>query len=123
MKHDLLLFVALIVILTACTTNDPAQTAQAYFQAVVGDDQERLGDLVCAAQEREARAAAASFRGTGASLENLQCETIGTDGTYQIVRCLGRIVMNYQGEQRQFALASYRMIQENNAWRWCGEAG
>ncbi len=116
------LLIFLACLLAACSTDTPAQTARSYFEAIVNDDQETLANLVCAAQENEARASAASLRGTGASLENLSCESAGTDGDYQIVQCQGKIIVPYQGEQREFALGRYRIIHENNGWRWCGEA-
>lgn len=120
--HLWFLLIFLPCLVAACSPDTPAQTARSYFEAIVNDDQEKLGDLVCAAQESEARASAASFRGTGASLENLSCESAGPDGDYLIVQCQGKIVVTYQGEQREFALGRYRIIQENNGWRWCGEA-
>jgi hypothetical protein len=95
---------------------------EAYFQAIIDDQPERLAELSCAAWESDALTAATSFRNTGAALEGMQCEAAGEDAGYQIVQCQGRIVVVYQGEERAFPLARYRVIQENNAWRMCGEA-
>lgn len=110
--------------LAACSSGEsPAQVVEAYFQAVVADQPERLAELSCAAWEADALTAAASFRGTGATLENIQCEPAGEDMGYQIVQCQGRIVVVYQGEERAFPLTRYRVVQAANAWRMCGEAG
>jgi hypothetical protein len=110
------------LLLASCASESPLQVVEAYFQAIIDDEPERLAGLSCAAWEADALTAAASFRGTGAVLEGLQCESVGEDAGYQIVQCQGRIVVVYQGEQRAFPLGRYRVIQEDNAWRMCGEA-
>jgi hypothetical protein len=119
----LLLICACLFVLTACATESPAQVVEAYFQAIIDDQPERLAELSCAAWEADALTAATSFRNTGATLDGMQCEANGEEAGYQIVQCQGRIVVVYQGEERAFPLTRYRVIQENNAWRMCGEAG
>ncbi len=108
--------------LAACASETPAQVVEGYFQAIIADEPVRLAELSCAVWEADALTAASSFRGTGAKLEELQCEAAGEDAGYQIVQCQGRIVVVYQGEERAFPLARYRVMQEDNAWRMCGEA-
>lgn len=123
MTKTRLLIAACVLMLAGCASETPAQVVEAYFRAIIEDQPERLAELSCAAWEADALTAAASFRGTGAALEDLQCEAAGEDAGYQIVQCQGRIVVVYQGEQRAFPLSRYRVVQENNAWRMCGEAG
>jgi hypothetical protein len=122
MTKILLILSLCLLVLAACASETPAQVVEAYFQAVIADQPERLAELSCAAWETDALTAVTSFRGTGATLEDLQCEAAGEDAGYQIVQCQGRIVVVYQGEQRAFPIDRYRVLQEDNAWRMCGEA-
>ncbi|HLV36663.1 MAG TPA: hypothetical protein VKY59_16185 [Spirillospora sp.] len=110
-----------VLSLARCTTNDPAALVESYLQAVIDDNTEQLAELVCAAREADALTAAASLRGTGASLQDMQCTVIEVDAAYQIVQCQGRIVVTYQGEQRELPLGRYRLILERDSWRVCGE--
>ena len=119
----ILLMLMCAFLLAACASESPAQVVEAYFQAIIDDQPERLAELSCAAWEASALTAATSFRNTGAALGGMQCEAAGEDAGYQIVQCQGRIVVVYQGEERAFPLTRYRVIQEDNAWRMCGEAG
>jgi hypothetical protein len=112
----------LLLGLSACAAGNPAQVVEAYFQAIVADEIEHLSELTCAAREAEALAAAASFRGTGATLEGMQCQVTEGDETYQIIQCQGTIAVSYQGELRTFPLGRYRLVREENIWRVCGEA-
>lgn len=112
-----------LLILAGCASNDnPAQVVEAYFQAIIADETERLADLTCAAYEAQAMTLASSFRNTGAELEDISCQQAGTDGDYNIVQCQGKIVVQYQAELREFPLSRYRIIQEDGDWRMCGEA-
>jgi hypothetical protein len=120
-KANLLLMLCGLL-LAACAAESPAQVVEAYFQALIADEPERLAELSCAAWEADALTAATSFRNTGAALEELQCQPSGEEAGYQIIQCQGRIVVTYQGEQRAFPLGRYRAVQENSAWRMCGEA-
>src|SRR5690606_40793408 len=79
-----------VLSLARCTTNDPAALVESYLQAVIDDNTEQLAELVCAAREADALTAAASLRGTGASLQDMQCTVIEVDAAYQIVQCQDR---------------------------------
>jgi hypothetical protein len=39
-----------------------------------------------------------------------------------IVQCDGKIVATYGTEDTEFPLTSYRVVQEDGEWKWCGEA-
>ncbi|MBZ0303901.1 MAG: hypothetical protein K8J31_29455 [Anaerolineae bacterium] len=109
--------------LAACAAHaDAAQVVETYFRAVVGNQRDRLSELSCTAWETHALTTAASFQGTSARLENMQCQVVESNEGYQIVQCQGRITVAYQGEQREFPLGRYRVEQEDGAWRVCGEA-
>jgi hypothetical protein len=120
--HRFILVLVVVIILTGCAAaDDPGRTAEAYFQALVDDDTARLADLTCTAFEAQAQANASSFRGTGARLVDLQCQLTTTETTYSIVTCRGKIVIAYQGEDREFPLGQVQMIQQEGSWRMCGE--
>lgn len=107
------------LLLTGCASDDPAKVVEDYFTAIINDDIERLAELTCAEYENEAITAAASFRGTGAQLQDMQC-SMSED--YNIVQCQGKIVVSYGAELREFPLGRYRIVQEDGLWRVCGEA-
>ncbi len=123
LRYSMLLFC--LTSMAGCATangTDPAQVVEAYFQAIIDDETERLANLTCAAYEADARTLATSFRNTGAELQDVSCQPAGTDGDYNIVDCQGKIVVQYQAELREFPLSGYRTIQEDGTWRMCGEA-
>jgi hypothetical protein len=121
MQRKWLILLLCVMSLARCTADDPAALVESYLQAVVDDNSEQLAELVCAAREIDALRAAASLRGTGASLQDMQCTVIEADAAYQIVQCQGRIVVTYQGEQRELPLGRYRLVLEGDSWRVCGE--
>jgi hypothetical protein len=49
----------------------------------------------------------------------MACAATGDGAT---VSCQGQIVALYGAEQTEFPLTSYRVIQEDGEWKWCGEA-
>jgi hypothetical protein len=121
--RKLLLLILGVLMLVGCASGDnPASVVEAYFQAITADETGRLADLTCAAYEAQAMTLATSFRNTGAELQGMSCQQAGTDGDYNIVQCQGKIVVQYQAELREFPLSRYRIIQEDGAWRMCGEA-
>ena len=118
-----LLFLLGLTLLTGCVAEaDPTEVVEAYFRAIIADETSRLPVLTCAAYESNAQTLATSFRNTGAELQDMTCQSTGTHGDYNIVTCQGKIVVQYQAELREFPLSSYRLIQEDNTWRMCGEA-
>jgi hypothetical protein len=119
-----LLFVLMMVILAACasggTGSDPAQTVERYLQAKVDGDRDALQGLICASMEQNLDREAASFSGVDARLEGMDC-TFNQDAS--TVTCSGEIVATYGGEDRNFALSTYIVVQEDGEWKWCGEGG
>ena len=109
--------------LTSCASqNDSAHVVEDYFQAIVHYDFERLAELTCAEKEADAIKTATSFRGTDAAIQDMQCSVAETNEGYNIVQCQGKIVVSYQAELREFPLGRYRIIQQGDTWRVCGEA-
>lgn len=117
--------IGLSIALVACSNppaNDPAQRIEAYLQARVKGEVERMIALSCAAWEPNARLEATSIQGRNPSLDALACRTDATEGNTAFVSCSGRIVTNYDGERREFDLAErqFLAVQEGGEWRMCG---
>lgn len=120
----------LLLWLTACgggsAGGDPARITESYLRAKIAGEANTIRALLCAEMEavleREVNAFASV---TGAELVDLACArdaASGADGE-AVVSCAGRIVAQYGTEKAEFPLASYRLVQEDGEWKWCGEAG
>jgi hypothetical protein len=70
--------------------------------------------------EAELEREAMSFNGVDATVENMACTR---DDNASTVTCTGAIVAVYAGENREFPLGVYNVVQEDGEWKWCGEAG
>lgn len=128
-----LLFVILLIagVLTGCGGNNTATTDTAsggeadaaviaveqYLAAKVAGDDEALRPLLCAEKEADFQQEASSFDTVEASIEAMECSRDG-DNT---VRCTGQIVAVYGGEDTEFPLSAYRVVEEDGVWKWCGE--
>jgi hypothetical protein len=117
------LFVLVAVVLAACGGasggGDPAKVVADYLTAKVAADEAAMRPLLCSAMEADLAREASSFAGLGATLENMTCTR---DGESNTVTCTGAIVATYGTEASEFPLASYSVVQEDGAWKWCGEA-
>jgi hypothetical protein len=47
----------------------------------------------------------------------MQCTSL--DGSK--VKCDGKITAQYGNEKNEFPLVTYRVVQEDGEWKWCGE--
>lgn len=118
-------FLALLILLglVACAEeSNPIPTVETYLQARVSSNTEELQRLSCAEWEAQAALQADSFRGMDAKLEGLSCASEGEDGDFTLVACQGKIVTTYNGETREWPLGTYRLTQEDDEWKFCGEA-
>jgi hypothetical protein len=52
----------------------------------------------------------------------MKCQEAGSDGSYTLVQCQGKIVADYNGEKQEFDLNRrvFRAILEGGEWRMCG---
>lgn len=91
-----------------------------YLQAKIEGKKDTLQGLLCASQEANLDREAASFSGVKAHLENAVCKK---DADANTVTCSGAIVADYNGENTNFPLTKYNVVQEDGQWKWCGEAG
>lgn len=115
-----LIFVFLLL-LTACTSSDtdsdPAVRAvESYLQAKISGDEDGIRSWICSDLESIIENETASFASVEASLEDMSCSS-----NENIVSCTGNIVALYGTETREFPLSTYRVVQEDGEWRWCGE--
>jgi hypothetical protein len=117
-----LLFV-LAVLLVACggaSAGDPAATVEQFLQAKVAGDATAIRGLLCAEMEANYEREAMTFAGvSGVELDGMSCSQVGET---EVVACTGRIVAMYGTEENEFPLVSYRVVQEDGAWKWCGES-
>ena len=104
------------------TNNDDTagKVVEQYLQAKIDGKKDTLRDLLCAAQEANLDREAQSFSGVKAHLDNAICKK---DANANTVTCSGAIVAEYNGENTNFPLTKYNVVQEDGQWKWCGEAG
>jgi hypothetical protein len=112
--------------LSACGSGEPeagaARAVEAYLQARVQANLDQLTLLSCPEWEGQARIEATAFQSMKAQLEGVTCQANGSEGSFTLVACQGKIVTNYQGEAREWSVADhpYKVIQQDGEWRMCG---
>ena len=123
MLRRMIIFFFSIFILSACGTTeiagDPADTVEQYIEAKTSGNADVIGQLLCSQMEADLAREARSFASVEAHIEEMICTRVGDS---DVVRCDGKIVATYGLEDRDFPLSSYRVVQEDGEWRWCGEA-
>lgn len=119
----MLLLVSGLLILSACNSApagpDAGQAVQQYFQAKVAGDLPKLKTLICKEKEGDAELEAMSFAGLNAKLTDATCKKNDNADT---VTCTGNIEAEYNTGPTTFPLSTYRVVLEDGAWKWCGEA-
>jgi hypothetical protein len=109
--------------LAACSGQDaPAQAIEAYLQALVEKDADRLVNLSCADWESDARVEVDSLEAVGARLEGVACQSASTEGDEALVTCTGSLMLTYDGEDRPLQLEgrTYSAVREGGDWLMCG---
>ena len=127
-KFGIALVVMMGFIIAACgggnnssSNNDEAgKVVEQYLQAKIDSKRDTLQNLLCASQEVNLDREAQSFSGVKAHLDNAVCKK---DPNANTVTCTGAIVADYNGENTNFPLTKYNVVQEDGQWKWCGEAG
>jgi len=124
MRSFVLLLAAMLVMLclAACAggAGDPVETVQDYLQAKVEGDADTIGRLLCAEMEAVLERESRTFDSVSdVHIEDMSC----TFDNESAVSCAGRIVALYGTEETEFDLTTYRVVQEDGEWKWCGESG
>ena len=114
--------------LTACSSGTQSSTpgasdaaakaVEAYLTAKVKVDQAGVRKLLCSEKEKDAETEATTFLGVDQpKIEGMKCAAIGDNK----VKCEGKITAQYGTEKNEFPLVTYRVVQEDGEWKWCGE--
>lgn len=103
----------------AAPADDAARAVETYLTAKVAGDREAMAQVLCSSLESRLDAEALSFNAVEASIEGMRCSA---DAGGSSVTCEGRIVAVYGAENRDFPLGRYSVVEEDGAWKWCGEA-
>ena len=119
-----ILAMILMATLSSCTgdRDGAVKAIQAYLQALVGKDTERVANLSCANWEADARTEIESFTAVSVALQDLDCKETGVDGDTALVSCSGKITANYGNEVLEIDLAerTFQAVYEDGDWRMCG---
>ena len=95
-----------------------AKAVEAYLTAKVKVDQAGVRQLLCSEKEKDFQTEATTFLGvTEPKIEGMSCASIGDNK----VKCDGKITAQYGAETNEFPLVTYRVVQEDGEWKWCGE--
>lgn len=117
------IFILTALILAACSEGDrnhPTAVVEDYLQAKVSRDAETLQKLLCSEMETFLEREIHTFETVSeARIEDLGCTW---HETQSVVQCQGRIVASYGAEKTEFPLESYRVVEEDGQWKWCGES-
>ncbi len=123
MKKIIFVLLLLTITLVACGGqegggDDAATAVQSYLQAKVSSDEAAIRSLLCADMEQFAEREILSFQSVqDAQIEGMSCTDTGNGR----VACQGKIVALYGTEATEFPLTTYQAVQEDGAWKWCGE--
>jgi hypothetical protein len=122
MLFAVLMALVLLGCQSAGNAGSAAQTVQAYLQARVQSDMDKMINLSCPAWEGQARIEAISFKSMKASLDGVSCKDASGDANQTLVACQGKIVTSYNGESRDWSVAErqYKVVQDRGEWRMCG---
>ena len=121
MSRLMVFMLILLFVLAACArqvAGDPADTVERYIQGKADSNGDVVNELLCSEMESEITREVLSFASVEARVEDMSCSRVGNSDT---VTCEGAIVATYGTEDREFPLTSYRVVQEDGEWRWCGE--
>ena len=122
----ILIYGILLAILQASCSGGSGPSAaaavQAYWQAMVDRDLNKVVELSCADWEAQARTEFNSFSAVKLELDNVACSAASQSGDTVQVSCSGGIIANYGAENLTIDIANraYRVLNEGGEWRMCG---
>ena len=121
MLKRFILLTLFLLLLIACAGNtaDAGPVVEQYMEAKVNGDTETIQQLLCSEMEQFLERETMTFASVqGVRIDNMSCQQVGETDT---VTCEGEIIAQYGAEENVFPLASYRVVEEDGEWRWCGE--
>lgn len=123
MKKIIILGTLMLImgLLAGCNAGegDPVEIVESYLEAKVAGDAGLISSLLCTDMENLIERESRTFSSVSdVTIEGMSCSFDGES----IVTCAGRIVALYGTEEVDFPLTSYRVVQEDGEWRWCGES-
>ena len=119
----MVLLVAGVPWLAGCQSQASASASiQAYLQARVQSDVDKMIALSCPEWEAQARIEASTFKALNAQLDRVSCADGSADGSSTLVACTGKIVTTYNGETREWSLSEhqFKTVLDDGEWRMCG---
>ena len=123
MKKLIVVLMLIMLLAAACSSSsgsDPAKIVEKYMQAKADADADTIRQLLCSEMEYVFERESRTFESvTGVHIEGMSCQQAGDS---QVVSCQGTIIATYGTEDTEFPLASYRVVEEDGEWKWCGEA-
>lgn len=122
MYKRLILLTTFLLLLLGCSgaAGDAGAIVEQYMEAKVSGDTDTIQQLLCSEMEPFMEREALTFANVqGVRIENMSCQQVGETET---VSCEGEIIALYGTEENVFPLTSYRVVQEDDEWRWCGES-
>ncbi|MCP4426088.1 MAG: hypothetical protein GY803_16470 [Chloroflexi bacterium] len=119
MKKLFYLLIGLLSLASCGGVSDPAPTVENYLRARVAGDADTARALLCSAKEADLEAELRTYAiAEGVEIEGMACQRVGES---DLVQCNGRVIALYGTEENVFPLASYRVVQEDGEWKYCGE--
>jgi hypothetical protein len=113
----------MLLMFAACAPSagggDPAKVVEQYLTAKAAADEAAMRPLLCSAMEADLGREASSFASLEVKVEGMSCQR---QGDSNVVTCAGKYVVTYGTEASDFPFSSYSVVQEDGAWKWCGEA-
>jgi hypothetical protein len=124
-KKHFLIPLLLLLLLTACSRDDTAESAaaiEAYHRALVAKDSAQLSAQSCADWESQAQIELESLGAVDVTLKDMVCTTAKVVEDSASVTCSGFLVANYGNEVLEIDLSerNYRSVFEGGEWRMCG---
>ena len=121
----LILFCLMAMLLSACSGKqaDPASKAvEDYLNALVSKDSTKLSALSCASWESDALLELDSLQAVKTRLEGVACTSAGASGGGTQVKCQGKIMATYNGEDQALDLSArtYQVVQQGGEYLVCG---
>ena len=124
-KYSAIKFIVLTLsfLISACDSSSrQAMVVEEYLNALVSKDATQLSTLSCAEWAPYAATEMNSFQAVTATLQDLTCETTGTEGDMTLVVCGGTIATTYNDEQQQIdlSLRTYQVVEQGGEYLVCG---